>query len=134
MADRTRVLVADFALAAGAVTVGLLFVGGPAGWNLLLAALGTAAFVPTLYLLEQTPVFALVERHSPGSYGLAFVGSLGVALALVLGWAVVASPAATLLFGMGAGLAGYRFVYGILEPVPEGRLVDDSWREIDPPP
>lgn len=133
MDDRTRVLAADFSLAAGAVSVGLLFAGGPVGWNLLLAALGTAAFVPTLYLVEQTPVLTLVERHSPASYGLAFVVTLAVALALVLGWTVVTSPAATLLVGLGLGLAGYRFVYGVLEPIPDRRLGDDSWREIEPP-
>jgi len=133
MDSPSRALVTDFALAAGALSLGLLFVGGPVGWNLLLAAFAAAAFVPTLYLVEQTPVLALLKQYSPVSYGLAFLGSLAVALALVVGWAVVASPAAALLSGLGVGLAGYRFAYGILEPIPDGRLVDDSWREIDPP-
>jgi len=132
MGPDDRALVADFSLAGGAVAVGLLFAGGPVGWNLLLAALGTAALVPTLYLAEQTPFLALVERYSPGSYVAAFAGSLAVALALVLGWSVVDSPAVTLLAGMGVGLAGYRFVYGVLRPVPERRLADESWREIEP--
>ncbi len=133
MDSPSRALVADFALAAGAISLGLLFAGGPVGWNLLLATFGAAAFVPTLYLVEQTPVLALLEQSSPVSYGLVFLGSLAIALALVVGWAVVASPAAALLLGMGTGLASYRFAYGVLEPIPDGRLVDDSWREIEPP-
>ncbi len=62
--------------------------------------------------------------------------SLAVGLVLILGWAAVASPAATLLVGMGVGLALYRVRYGVLGPIPAQRKEQaqgTGTSELDPP-
>jgi uncharacterized membrane protein AbrB (regulator of aidB expression) len=67
---------------------------------------------------------------------VAFALTLAVSLVLVLGWTVVASPAATLLFGMGLGLAGYRTQYGFRKAIPEKRVEQTGASaafEVDPP-
>ncbi|MFC7193531.1 hypothetical protein ACFQL4_00940 [Halosimplex aquaticum] len=59
-------------------------------------------------------------------YALAIVGV--VAVVAVCGAVVVATDMVVLtvvsvvLAGMGAGLLGYRIVFGVLRPVPESRL------------
>ena len=136
MNARTRVLVVDFSLAGSALTVGALGTGGPPGWTGAIAVVGAAVLVGCLTLAEQTPLLALVNEHSPRSYAAAFALALAVGLVLVLGWRVVASPAATLLLGMGAGLTLYRVRYGLLAAIPERRLEQAGGTaafEIDPP-
>ena len=136
MNTHTHVLAVDFSLAGVAATVGALGTGGHPGWATAIAVFGGVVVVGCLYLAEQTAVLALVDRHSPRSYHTVFALTLTVGLVLVLGWTVVASPAATLLCGAGVGLAAYRTQYGLRAPVPETRLEQAGATaafEVDPP-
>ena len=136
MDARTRVLTVDFSLAAAAAGLGALGTGGSLVWTVALAAFGGSALVGCLYLAEQTPLLAVVDEHSPRSYVVAFGVTLGAGLVLVLGWTVVASPAAALLLGMGVGLGLYRLQYGLRVEVPERRLEEAGGTaafDIDPP-
>jgi hypothetical protein len=136
MDTRTRVLTVDFSLAGAAASIGTLGTGGSLAWTGSIAVFGGSALVVCLYLAEQTPVLDIVDEHSPLSYLVAFALTLGVGLVLVLGWTVVASPAAALLLGMGVGLALYRVQYGLRVPIPEKRLEeagDTAAFEINPP-
>jgi predicted PurR-regulated permease PerM len=136
MDPRTRVLTVDFSLAAAATSVGTVGTAGPLLWTVAIAGFGAVVLAGCLYLAEQTPLLDVVDRHSPRSYVAAFALTLAVGLVLVLGWAVVASPAAALLLGMGLGLAGYRTQYGLREAIPEKRLEqtgESAAFELDPP-
>ena len=136
MDARTRVLAVDFSLAATTTGIGALGVDGSLAWTAGIAAFGGTVLVGCLYLAERTAVLDVVDRHSPLSFLVAFGLTLGVGLVLVLGWSVVASPAAALLLGMGLGLGFYRMQYGLREPIPERRLEEAGATaafEIDPP-
>jgi hypothetical protein len=136
MDARTRVLTVDFSLALGATVVGAVSTGGPRGWTVGIAIFGASVLASSLYLTEQTPVLAVIDERSPLSHLAAFWLTLAVGLVLVLGWTVVASPAATLLLGMGIGLALYRLRYGLLAPIPERRVEQARGAnafDIDPP-
>ena len=136
MDTRTRVLAVDFSLAAAAAGVGALGTGGSLAWTATIAAFGGAVLVLSLYLAEQTPLLDRIDEHSPRSYLAVFALTLVVGLVLVLGWAVVASPAAALLLGMGVGLGLYRAQYGLRAPIPKRRLEEAGWSaafDIDPP-
>jgi len=136
MDTRTRVLTVDFSLAATAAGVGALGTGGSPVWTVGIAVFGGAVLVAALYLAERTPVLDVVDEHSPLSHLLAFAVALAVGLVLVLGWAVVASPAAALLLGMGVGLGLYRVQYGLRDAIPEKRLDEAGGSaafELDPP-
>ncbi|MFC7132907.1 MULTISPECIES: hypothetical protein [Salinibaculum] len=122
MDPRRRALAVDFVLAAGGTAVGALGLGGSPAWSVGIAAFGFAFTVCGLFLAEQTPLLTLVDEHTPLSLLVGFGAVLAVGLVLVLGWTVVASPAATLLVGSGVGLGSYRAVYGLVRPVPETRL------------
>lgn len=136
MDPRTRVLVVDFSLALGATGVGALGTTGPSAWALATTGFGAGILCPCLYVAEQTAVLTTVDERSPLSYVAAFGVTLAVGLVLVLGWTVVASPAAALLLGMGVGLGFYRVRYGVLTPVPGRRREQAQGREaleLDPP-
>ena len=136
MDARTRVLTVDFALALGATVGGAVGTSGPPGWTVAIAIVGAGILASSLYLTEQTPVLAVIDERRPLSHLVAFWLTLAVGLVLVLGWTVVASPAATLLLGMGIGLALYRLRYGLFAPIPERRVEQARGTkafDIDPP-
>lgn len=120
---RKRALLTDFALGIVAVAVGALADGVPGSLDgLLIAGTGLFAFVTVLYVAEHTAVLALINRTRPMSLVLTCVMFTAVGVALIVGQGVVATPAATLLLGMGVGLLGYRIRLGITQAVPEKRL------------
>jgi hypothetical protein len=134
MDPRTRVLTGDFSLAAGAMVLGALGTGDSIAWTAAIAVFGGGVLVVGLYLAEQTPALDVVAKHSPRSHLVAFALVLAVGVVLVLGWTVVASPAAALLLGMGTGFALYRVQYGLRAPIPETRLDEAGAAfELDPP-
>jgi hypothetical protein len=136
MDTRTRVLTGDFSLAAGAMVLGALGTGDSMAWTAAIAVFGGGVLVICLYLAEQTSALDVVAKHSPRSHLVAFALVLAVGVVLVLGWTVVASPAAALLLGMGAGFALYRVQYGLRAPIPEKRLDEAGATgafEVDPP-
>ncbi|WP_302081915.1 hypothetical protein [Salinibaculum rarum] len=133
---RTRVLTVDFSLAAGATSIGALGTGRSVAWAIGIGVFGATIVWSSLYLTEQTPVLTVVAERRPLSHIGAFALSLALGFVLVLGWTVVASPAATLLLGMGLGLGLYRTRYGLLGPIPRRRIEQARGTDafsIDPP-
>jgi len=110
-------------LALGVTNVGLD--GLREGWWVALAA------------VVVTVVVAYTDEHDPFGrndwrrYAAAVVGVVAAAIAVGLVALVtdldVLTVVSTALAGMGTGLLGYRFVYGVVRPVPESRL--DGARE-----
>jgi hypothetical protein len=136
MDTRTRVLTVDFSLAMGATGLGAVGAGGSLAWTSAIGVFGGSVLVVVLYLAEQTSVLDIVDEHSPFSHLVAGALTLAVGVVLVVGWTVVASPAAALLLGMGLGLGLYRVQYGLRASIPEKRLKEagaGAAFEIDPP-
>ena len=120
---RNRALSVDVALSVAALAFGTVAGGVPRSLDgLLIAGTGLFAFVTVLYVAEHTAVLALVNRTRPMSLVLACAMFTAVGVALVVGREVVATPAATMLFGMGLGLLGYKIWFGIVHPLPDRRL------------
>jgi hypothetical protein len=120
---RRQALWMDFSLGGGAMLFGVLARGTPTTLDgLLIAGTGLFAFLTTLYVAEQTRVLALVNRTRPMSLILAAAMFTAVGVALIVGQGVVATPSATLLFGMGVGFVVYRVRFGLTGPLPERRL------------
>ena len=121
--DPTRkVLLTDGAVGLATLAVGARLLDAPFRWWVLLLAGGTALGVAGMLFGAEQQVFA-----STG-LGLATAGvfvlvPLGVSLAFMqvspsLGSALALSA----VLGTGGGLLGYRFVFGVLRPVPQHRL------------
>lgn len=120
---RKRALFVDFALSAAAIVFGTVAGGIPRSLDgLLIAGTGLFAFVTVLYVAEHTAVLALINRTRPMSLVLACGTFTAVGVVLVVGQGVVATPAGTVLFGMGLGLLGYRIQFGIIDELPARRL------------
>ncbi|WP_436923191.1 hypothetical protein [Halosimplex amylolyticum] len=118
-----RVVLFEGGMGAAWILLGVLNVGVAGlreAWWLCLAAL--VATVATAYADEHR-VVALDEFYR---YAVAIVGV--VAAVAVCGAVVALTDVAVLtvvgvvLAGIGAGLLGYRVVYGVLRPLPESRL------------
>lgn len=123
MNPRTQAVLVDTLLGCMAVAVGVVVGGVRSSWFVpLFVIVGTAVFVPVLYVTEQTNLLAAFAAYKPHSVVLVFSGFLAISLVLVGGQAVAVDPAASLLIGMGAGLIGYRVRYGVLGPLPQKRL------------
>jgi len=113
----------DFALGGAAILFGVLARGTPRSLDgLLIAVTGLFAFTTTLYVAEHTRVLTLISRTRPMSLVLACAMFTAVGVALLVGQGVVATPSATLLFGMGLGFVSYRVRFGVAGPLPDRRL------------
>ncbi|WP_436900657.1 hypothetical protein [Halovenus halobia] len=120
---RRRALWVDFSLGFAAVVFGVLARGTPRSLDgMLIAGTGLFAFVTTLYVAEHTRVLAFINRTRPMSLVLACAMFTAVGVALLVGQGVVATPSATLLFGMGFGFVLYRVRFGVTGPLPDRRL------------
>lgn len=120
---RRQALWMDFSLGGGAILFGVLARGFPTSLDgLLIAGTGLCAFLTALYVAEHTSVLALVNRTRPMSLVLACAMFTAVGVALLVGQGVVATPSATLLFGMGLGFVLYRVRFGVTGPLPDRRL------------
>lgn len=123
VAPRTQALAMDMTLGAAAVLFGVFARGTPRSLDgLLIAGTGLFVFVTTLYVAEHTAVLALISRTRPMSLVIASGMYTAVGVALLVGQGVVATPSATLLFGMGVGFLCYRIRFGIAAPLPAKRL------------
>jgi hypothetical protein len=117
-----RALAVDFGIGVAAVAFATLTRGTPrSAAGLAIGALGCGVLVAVLWVAEHTDVLRFVDRNRPISLVFAAAAFTGVGVAIVVGQGVVAVPAATLLWGMGAGLVGYRGWFGLREPVPRKR-------------
>ena len=120
---RRQALWMDFALGGAAIVFGVAARGTPTSLDgVLIAGTGLFAFLTTLYVAEHTRVLALVNRTRPMSLVLACGMFTAVGVALLVGQGVVATPSATLLFGMGLGFVLYRLRFGVTGPLPARRL------------
>ena len=120
---RIRALAVDFTLGGAAVTFGTVAGGLPRSLDgLLIAGTGLFVFVTVLYVAEHTAVLTLINRTRPMSLVLACGAFTAVGVVLIVGREVVATPAGTLLVGMGLGLLGYRVRFGLVDDLPTKRL------------
>lgn len=123
MSPRRRALWVDFSLGGGAILFGVLARGAPTSLeSLLIAGTGLFTVLTALYVAEHTQVLALVNRTRPMSLVLACAMFTAVGVALIVGQGVVATPSATLLFGVGVGFVLYRVRFGVTGPLPARRL------------
>lgn len=122
LSPRRRAVAVDSALGALAVAFATLVGAVPRSVaGVVLVGTGTATIAFALFVAEHTDVLEFVNRTRPMSLVLAGVAFSAVGVALVAGRGVVASPSASLLLGMGLGLAGYRAWFGLYRPLPEKR-------------
>lgn len=122
MPPATRAVAVDCSLGLAAVVIGALGLPELTLPALVLTGIGCGGQILAVYVVEQVPAWDLVVEHHPESLVLAFVVTLGVALALIVGGTVASAPVAALLIGLGAGLLAYRLVYGVARPLPARRL------------
>jgi hypothetical protein len=121
MPSTTRILVGDFAIGGLFLLSTLFFATTTTDWWLIPAVVGqTVGCVLFLYLCEHgTPRGSLVV----------FSLQVGVTVAVtVLDAPIAAGMEFALFVGLGVGLLGYRFVYGILRPVPDRRIANARQR------
>jgi hypothetical protein len=71
---------------------------------------------------DSQQTLSLVAKHRALSLVLVSLGMFTVTTVLVAGRLVTPAPVATLLLGMNFVLLGYRFIYGIIRPLPDRRL------------
>ncbi len=121
MVQGWRAVAVDCGLGLAAVVVGALGLAGPPPAALVLVGAGAVGQAVATYALEQVAVWDRIVEHRPESLGVAFVLTLGVALALVIGGTVVTAPVAAILLGMGIGLVCYRGTFGVARPLPARR-------------
>lgn len=85
------------------------------------------ALVVDISLGITAVAFATLTRGTPRSLDGFLIASLGalvftaVGVAIIVGQGVIAVPSATLLWGMGVGLIGYRVWFGLYRTVPTKR-------------
>lgn len=117
-----RALAVDFGLGVAAVAFATLVRGTPrSAEGLVIGAVGCAVLVSVVWVAEHTDALRFVDRNRPMSLVFAASAFTAVGVAVVVGQGVVAVPAATLLWGMGTGLVGYRVWFGLHEPLPGKR-------------
>lgn len=122
LSPRRRALAVDIALGLAAMAFAGLTRGTPRSLAAaLVAGVGLVVFVGTVSVAEHTDVLAFVNRTRPMSLVLGAFAFTAVGVAIVVGQGVIAVPSATLLWGMGFGLVGYRVWLGLLNPLPERR-------------
>jgi len=117
-----RALAVDFGLGVAAVAFATLTRGTPrSAGGAVIAGVGIGTLVGVVWVAEHTDVLRFLDRNRPMSLVLAAAAFTAVGVAIIAGQGVVAVPAATLLWGMGVGLLGYRAWFGLREPVPGRR-------------
>jgi len=122
MTPERRVLLGDSAVALSALLPGLLYFGDALVWwvpvpaALLVVTTGAAQHYTEHVGFERTRDEAALALG-------AIVVPVAVAGTLVLTGSPLGPPLALAVFtGTGLGFLAYRFVYGVLRPIPEKRL------------
>jgi hypothetical protein len=122
MTPERKVLLGDGAVALIALLNGLLFFGSALVWWVPVPAALLAATAGMAQHYTEHVGFERTRDEAALALG-AIVLPVGVAGALVVTGSPLGPPLALAAFvGTGAGFLGYRFVFGVLRPVPEKRL------------
>jgi O-antigen/teichoic acid export membrane protein len=110
-------------IALGSMNVGVAGLR-EAWWVALAAAVATVAIAYT----DEHDLFGWNDwrRYAAATVGVV-AAAVAVGLVAVATDLIVLTVVSAALAGMGAGLLGYRFVYGVVRPVPKSRL--DAARE-----
>lgn len=117
-----RALAVDFGIGVAALAFATLTRGTPRSADgLVIAGVGIGTLVGVLWVAEHTDALRFLDRNRPMSLVLAAAAFTAVGVAIIVGQGVVAVPSATLLWGMGVGLIGYRAWFGLRQPVPGKR-------------
>ncbi len=120
--ERLKIVLLDYVSGAAALVLAVPLLGAFQPWVLPVVAVTLAG---TGWIMYQS------DRDGFGSQGqelTAYAALLGVVVLLGivsvgLNLASLGSVARAALLGGGVALVGYRFVYGIVRPIPESRLV-----------
>jgi|AntDeeMetagen134_2_1112570.scaffolds.fasta_scaffold00524_9 hypothetical protein len=125
MASKKQILVSDLSIGVLFIIATLLFFTAAAEWWVILAVTGhTAACMLLLHLCEH---------GRPRGSLVVFCVQVGVTVGVTALDAPVAAGLEFALFvGLGLGLLGYRFLYGIVRPIPEKRLTNARRRTATP--
>ena len=125
MPSTTRILVSDLALGVLFVVSTLLFFSAAADWWVLFAVVGQT--VGCMLCLHRC------EHGRPRESLVVFSAQVGATVAATaLGVPTAAGLEFALFVGLGLGLLGYRFLYGIVRPIPEWRLTNARRRTSTP--
>ena len=117
MPSATRILVGDFAIGVLFVVSTLSFFRTSVDWWVMLAVIG--------HTVGCILFFYRCEHGRPRESLVGFCALVGVTVSVTaLGAPVAAGLKFALFVGFGLGLLGYRFLYGIVRPIPEWRLTN----------
>ena len=117
MPSENQILVTDFAMGVLFLISTLSFFTIVAEWWVILAVTGHAA--GCMLMLH------LCEHGTPRLSLFVFCAQLGVTIVVTALNAPIAAGMEFALFaGIALGILGYRFVYGVLRPVPEKRVAN----------
>ena len=112
----------DLVIAASNVTVAVTaasVVDTPIVWWVSVAAVGVSA-----------ALFAFADRSTLGNWSLGAALSSGVILFAGVMWWLTAGPLVAVILpivlGLGVGTAANRLLFGILNPLPEGRRLREN--------
>ncbi|WP_136716772.1 hypothetical protein [Halorientalis salina] len=121
MTPERKVLVGDTVIGLSPVVVAGLSFDGAVGWLDVLLALVSGLVVALLLYLSERDAFAGVASE-PVIIALLVAVPFTLVFVLVLADPGTVPWVLAVFVGAGLGLLGYRFVYGILRPIPEKRL------------
>lgn len=121
MTPERKVLLVDTLIGASPLLAAGLSLDGALGWADALVGLFSGLVVAVLLYLSERDAFAGVVSEP-------VIIALLVAVPFTLVFVLVLADPGTVpwvlaaFVGAGLGLLGYRFVYGVLRPIPEKRL------------
>ncbi|MFB6164120.1 MAG: hypothetical protein ABEJ31_03080 [Haloarculaceae archaeon] len=122
MTPERRVLLVDGLAGLAVLAVGMGLLDAPLQWWVLVLASVTAISVAGVLFGVERDQFESIGRALLVA-ALFVLAPLGVAAATALARPTLGAALAFAVFlGVGGGIIGYRFVFGVLRPVPERRL------------
>lgn len=121
MKERITIVALDGIGGVAAIVLGLTFSGTLSAWGVPVGLLAGAGVGTILYRADRDGFAETSDELK--AYGALVGGVLVLGAAVVLvGQATPSGAARAALIGGGGALVGYRFVYGVVRPVPEARL------------
>jgi len=121
MTPERKVLLGDTVIGLSPVVAAGLSLDGAVGWLDVLLGLVSGLVVAVLLYLSERDAFAGVVSE-PVTIALLVAVPFTLVFVLVLADPGTVPWVLAVFVGAGLGLLGYRFVYGVLKPIPEKRL------------